>query len=238
MITMTCPKCGLSLRAPADGMGKHAKCPRCMSLVEFPTAVATASAPPADRRVDAAPPTEDKLCPYCGEWIKALARKCRFCGEMLDEDEPTQHVEHTSGAPRLATCPRCQSTETSEYLPTRWKCFKCGAKFIIEEAPSIVVQPTREMVIHTGPTDTRRLERGVETLSGVRRRPGRPHAKVCPRCGSTYLNRVGDGNKVTQKMQCHNCGYTYDTFNGFNLVVFLILLVLVIGFVLFAHGTQ
>lgn len=31
-------------------------------------------------------PAATKLCPMCGEEIKAIARKCRFCGEYFDEE--------------------------------------------------------------------------------------------------------------------------------------------------------
>jgi hypothetical protein len=34
------------------------------------------------------PPSSDtQICPYCGNAIKAVAVKCRFCGEFLDDDE-------------------------------------------------------------------------------------------------------------------------------------------------------
>jgi hypothetical protein len=29
---------------------------------------------------------ERRPCPFCGQWIKVQAIKCRFCGEYLDED--------------------------------------------------------------------------------------------------------------------------------------------------------
>jgi len=35
---------------------------------------------------DSSPPEPTKRCPYCAERILAAARKCRYCGELLDED--------------------------------------------------------------------------------------------------------------------------------------------------------
>ena len=35
--------------------------------------------------------SDTKLCPMCGEEIKAIARKCRFCGEYFDEEGGVGH---------------------------------------------------------------------------------------------------------------------------------------------------
>jgi len=35
------------------------------------------------------PPDDSKLCPMCGATIKVAARKCRFCGEMLEASSAT-----------------------------------------------------------------------------------------------------------------------------------------------------
>lgn len=34
--------------------------------------------------------TDIKRCPYCGEEILAIAKKCKHCGEWLSEDKPIQ----------------------------------------------------------------------------------------------------------------------------------------------------
>lgn len=46
-------------------------------------AAAAASAPPGG---EASESGRTKECPFCAERIQAKARKCRFCGEMIDDD--------------------------------------------------------------------------------------------------------------------------------------------------------
>ena len=44
-----------------------------------------------------------KKCPYCGEEIKAVAKKCRFCGQWLDEDTNEVATKGEEVKPQVVT---------------------------------------------------------------------------------------------------------------------------------------
>lgn len=57
---------------------------------------------------------ETKRCPYCGEEILAVARKCKHCGEWLDKEEPKKEEK------KMVACPVCgedieEGTEVCPY---------------------------------------------------------------------------------------------------------------------------
>jgi predicted RNA-binding Zn-ribbon protein involved in translation (DUF1610 family) len=97
-IQFECSACGKKIKAPDENAGKKARCPYCHAVIVVPEPVYEAedvSAPPAGRQdaygVQAAPPQppkqeERRPCPMCGEMILADAVKCRYCGEIFDED--------------------------------------------------------------------------------------------------------------------------------------------------------
>lgn len=49
-----------------------------------------------------------KRCPYCGEEILAIAKKCKHCGEWLDETHPLKETKKRSCLWRIYCC-RCKS---------------------------------------------------------------------------------------------------------------------------------
>jgi hypothetical protein len=45
--------------------------------------------------------TERKSCPACGESIAAVAKKCRFCGEIFDEELRRASMPQPDGIERM-----------------------------------------------------------------------------------------------------------------------------------------
>ncbi len=102
-VTVSCPSCGAKLKAPDSAAGRQLPCPKCRSPITVPAGSkpdAVIQSPPRtapEPRTPAAPgPAATKDCPFCSEPILATARKCKHCGEMLDQPR----------APAAVTAPR------------------------------------------------------------------------------------------------------------------------------------
>src|SRR5689334_16527644 len=85
---ITCP-CGHSFMASAEAVKSPLTCPACakrLSPVVQADPQAVKAVPAGATSEVTAEPT--KRCPFCGEVILAIARKCKHCGEFLDRGAP------------------------------------------------------------------------------------------------------------------------------------------------------
>lgn len=85
-IKFTCSSCAQPLEIDEAGAGMNVPCPHCGTEVLVPTASAL---PPKETQAPVAQTSpssnpQQKPCPFCGEHILAIAKKCKHCGEFLD----------------------------------------------------------------------------------------------------------------------------------------------------------
>jgi hypothetical protein len=80
-------QCGYKNEVHETLAGKQIRCPQCgdFKIVEQELEALPVDAPAAgDSELELVDDEAMQKCPFCAEWIKGGAVKCRFCGEFLD----------------------------------------------------------------------------------------------------------------------------------------------------------
>lgn len=77
-IHLACPSCGDPLSVPEEFAGRRAKCKKCTAVIQIPKQQLIVPQPVAQQIAD------DIECPFCSEYIRPSAMKCKHCGEILN----------------------------------------------------------------------------------------------------------------------------------------------------------
>jgi TM2 domain-containing membrane protein YozV len=95
-IRVACPGCSKIIVADDHDAGRRARCPECHAMLTLPATGYEQSPPQSSAQafvdddfaesIGVAGRQELIACPYCAEPIRYGARKCRHCGEYLDDD--------------------------------------------------------------------------------------------------------------------------------------------------------
>lgn len=96
-IKFTCGNCGKRLTQAAEMAGKTVDCSWCGKQTVAPS---TASGVGNPEQVNSSTAPTYKACPFCGEQILSIAKKCKHCGEFLTSAGIKSH-QHFSVAVRF-----------------------------------------------------------------------------------------------------------------------------------------
>lgn len=117
MIEFDCPQCHHHITAADQEAGIADICPKCNSPVTIPGAPAAVALPAptanqGSQGTGSPAPVERVPCPICGAMIAAQAKKCRFCGKML-ETAPAPVDSDGKNVPESDE----EETDEDEYMP-------------------------------------------------------------------------------------------------------------------------
>ena len=117
-VRFTCGACSYEAPVPDEYAGVNLKCPQC--------------AAPSVAGSNGGPGGPTRPCPFCAEPVRAAARKCRHCGEMLDRSLAIAKQQE-----RLKEIERRQAMLITE-LPGSRAAFICGVLSILS-SPGMVI---------------------------------------------------------------------------------------------------
>ena len=95
-IRFSCPTCGKPIAAKDEYAGKRGTCSGCGEKALIPSTASTVTVAAArtqtlkTKPVEVLQPTAEIPCPFCSEFIKPAAKKCRHCGEFIDATAKTE----------------------------------------------------------------------------------------------------------------------------------------------------
>jgi len=83
-----CPKCSQRMEVSETAAGQVVACPSCAQQMQVPAELAAApeaAGSPAAGSAAAGGAEPTKRCPFCGETVLKVARKCKHCQETIPE---------------------------------------------------------------------------------------------------------------------------------------------------------
>lgn len=100
-MTVKCPNCEWSAEIPDEKIpagGGKGTCPKCQIKFEVHKDANPLTEEPL--RFSTPIQRDTKACPLCGEEILSVAKKCKHCQSMID-DEPTNNIEKKADEDRV-----------------------------------------------------------------------------------------------------------------------------------------
>ena len=108
MIKFSCSQCGRNYEVEDKYSGKSVRCKKCNNKITIPTVVqvneqtqeyeladedyVVTQSQSDNSKSPYGLDNETKPCPYCGEEILEVAKKCKHCGEFLEIQVPIPHA--------------------------------------------------------------------------------------------------------------------------------------------------
>lgn len=127
-IVVSC-ECGARVKMPSSVAGRNVRCPKCSGVLSVPESAAASNAPATSAlKSFTLPPTKPapvaqpatKPCLYCGEAILASAKKCKHCGEFLDEGETSHTAAPASSRRGAAAAKEVAQTSSADPNPAEY----------------------------------------------------------------------------------------------------------------------